>query len=76
MPSSRGSSLTQGSNPCLMSPALAGRFFTTRDMWETLECQGIYVYAYTQVKRDNFGILLEHKGKKIRKVQDLVNLDC
>ena len=25
----QGIFLTQGSNPCLMSPALAGRFFTT-----------------------------------------------
>ena len=25
---------TQGSNPCLMSPALAGRFFTTSTTWE------------------------------------------
>ena len=30
--SSRGSS--QGSNLCLMSPALAGRFFTTSTTWE------------------------------------------
>ena len=60
----------------LMSPASAGGFFTTRDTWEALECQRIYVYAYTQIDRDNFGILLEHKRKKIRKVQDLVNLDC
>ena len=29
MPSSRGIFLTQGSNPCLMSSALAGGFFTT-----------------------------------------------
>ena len=60
----------------LMSPASAGGFFTTRDTWEALECQGIYVYAYIRLERDNFGILLEHKGKKIRKLQDLVNLDC
>ena len=34
---SRGSeSPTQGSNPCLMSPALAGRFFTTSVTWEVL----------------------------------------
>ena len=26
--------LTQGLNPCLMSPALAGEFFTTRTTWE------------------------------------------
>ena len=26
--------LTQGSNPCLMSPALAGEFFTTSTTWE------------------------------------------
>ena len=26
--------LTQGSNHCLMSPALAGRFFTTSTTWE------------------------------------------
>ena len=26
---------TQGLNPCLMSPALAGRFVTTRATWET-----------------------------------------
>ena len=26
--------LTQGSNPCLLSPALAGRFFTTSATWE------------------------------------------
>ena len=25
---------TQGSNPCLMSPALAGGFFTTSTTWE------------------------------------------
>ena len=25
---------TQGSNPCLMSPALASRFFTTRATWK------------------------------------------
>ena len=34
MPSSRGSSLTQRSNPSLTSPALAGRFFTTSATWE------------------------------------------
>ena len=28
--------LTQGSNPRLMSPALAGRFFTTSATWEAL----------------------------------------
>ena len=26
----------QGSNPCLMSPALAGRFFTIRATWQNL----------------------------------------
>ena len=26
--------LTQGSNPCLMSPSLGGRFFTTSATWE------------------------------------------
>ena len=31
-----GDLLTQGSNPCLMSPALAGRFFTTSATWEAL----------------------------------------
>ena len=50
-----------------MSPASAGGFFNTRDTWEALECQGIYVYAYIQLERDNFGILLEHKGKKDKK---------
>ena len=30
MPSPRGIIPTQGSNPCLISPALAGRFFTTK----------------------------------------------
>ena len=28
---------TQGSNPCLMSPALAGIFFTTSATWEALK---------------------------------------
>ena len=35
MPSSRGF-VTQGQNPYLMTPALAGRFFTTSSIWETL----------------------------------------
>ena len=30
----QGIFLTQGSNPCLMSPALAGMFFTTSTIWE------------------------------------------
>ena len=30
----QGFFLTQGSNPCLTSPALAGRFFTTSATWE------------------------------------------
>ena len=34
MPFSRGIFLTQGSNPRLMSPALAGQLFTTRATWE------------------------------------------
>ena len=35
VPSSRGLFTSQRSNPCLlMSPALAGRFFTTSTMWE------------------------------------------
>ena len=29
---------TQGSKVHLMSPALAGRFFTTSTTWKTLEC--------------------------------------
>ena len=33
MPSSRGSSLTQGWNLCLLSLALAGEFFTTSATW-------------------------------------------
>ena len=33
MPSSRGSSLTQGWNLCLLSPTLAGEFFTTSATW-------------------------------------------
>ena len=36
MPSSRGISPTQGSNPSLMSPVLAGKFFTTGATWEAL----------------------------------------
>ena len=35
--------LTQGSNPRLLSPALAGRFFTTSATWEA----HIYMYVYT-----------------------------
>ena len=31
----QGIFLTQGSNPCLMSPALAGRFFTTEPCRQT-----------------------------------------
>ena len=36
----QGIFLTQGSKPCLVSPALAGRFFTTRTTWEA------HKYAY------------------------------
>ena len=32
----QGNFPTQGSNPCLMSPALAGGFFTTSTTWEAL----------------------------------------
>ena len=36
----QGIFLTQGSNPCLLtSPGLAGRFFTSRAPWETLNFQ-------------------------------------
>ena len=36
MPSSRGSSGTQGSNPRLMSLVLASGFFITKATWEAL----------------------------------------
>ena len=36
MPSSKEIFLTQGLNPCLVSPALVGRFFTTSATWEAL----------------------------------------
>ena len=36
----QGIFLTQGSNPCLKSPALAVGFFTTSSTWEALD------YAY------------------------------
>ena len=32
----KGVFLTRGSNPCLLSPALAGGFFTTSALWEAL----------------------------------------
>ena len=35
----------QGSNPCLMSPALAGGFFTTSTTWEAL--WGLYIFIYS-----------------------------
>ena len=37
MPSSRGIFLTQGSNPCILSPALAGVFFTISTIQEALK---------------------------------------
>ena len=40
----QGIFLTQGSNPHLMSPALAGRFYTTRATWEAQE-RGITLVA-------------------------------
>lgn len=36
----------------------------------------MYMHTYREIKRYNFGILLEHKGGKVRKVQDLGNLNC
>ena len=45
MPSSKGIFPTQGSNPCLLlSPALAGRFFTASATWES------YLMIYAETK--------------------------
>ena len=41
----QGIYLTQGLNPCLMSPALAGGFFTTSATWEV--SLSLYIYIYT-----------------------------
>ena len=44
--SSSGDLTDQGSNPCIMSPALTGRFFTTSATREAY----IYIYIYKIVK--------------------------
>ena len=49
--------LTQGSEPCLTSPVLAGRFFTTIATWsDTIDVINLFLLLYS-VKRLNWGIL-------------------
>ena len=44
----QGIFLTQGSNPCLLSPALAGGFFTTSATWEvSYIC--IFIFKFHQI---------------------------
>ena len=38
-------------------------------------CIHTHAYIHTGIKKYDFGILIEHKGDKVRKVQDLGNLD-
>ena len=42
----QGISLTWGSNPCLLSPALAGGFFTTSATWEAPQMQSIVLNTF------------------------------
>ena len=52
----------QGSNPHLMSPALAGEFFTTSTTWETQTCSQTEVLLLITKKQtsqvNNFSALL------------------
>ena len=49
---------TQGSNPCLMSSALAGKFFITSDTWEVPPQIG---YKWTYLQNRSRGIDIENK---------------
>ena len=61
MPSFRGIFLTRGSNCRLMSPALAGRFLTTRATWEAPSLSFFLSYLY----KDNHFLL---SGKCLHRV--------
>ena len=75
MPSSRGSSLTQGRAHSSVSPALAGGVFTTRATWEALlkVCQGencLYTKRFQEPKESPFGIQVKDMWDDCRKSRD------
>ena len=48
---SKGIFLTQGSNPSLMFPGLAGGFFTTSATWETRDLKGCFMEGIRLILR-------------------------
>ena len=44
----------QGLNPCLLSPALAGRFFTTSTTWETLDYALLFHHIFPAPNQDTW----------------------
>ena len=65
MPSSRGSSQPRDQTPSLMSPALAGRVFTTSTTWEAW-----FTVSKTR-KPDHQDILWKKKSKAQRGRQEV-----